>query len=76
MTHLFKIPLQHADMFISHIDIEKHLISYEMRDKNSGILIEPPINNDVFSVLEDRISFSKRFIKHDEVYQIHSTLNL
>lgn len=76
MIHLFKVPLQHADMFISSIDTKNHLISYTMRDKNTGTLIEPPIVNDVFEVLQDRISFSKRQIPHEQVYKIHETLNL
>ncbi len=39
MTHLFKVPMRFADVFISKID--ESGVDYEVRDKNTGLLVEP-----------------------------------
>ncbi len=74
MTHLFKVQLQHSDLFISAIDPIKCLISYEVRDKKTGLLLEPS-SFSKFEVLEDKISFDKRQIPIPIVQQIVETLN-
>lgn len=74
MTHLFKVQLQHSDLFVSAIDPIKKLISYELREKNTGVLLEPS-NFSKFEVLEDRISFDKRQIPIPVVKMIVETLN-
>lgn len=63
MTHLFKIQLQHSDMFIKELDIEKNMIRFQIRDKNNGTLMEaesyvPFIINE----MEQKIEFGARFI--------------
>lgn len=39
MTHLFRWPNQFSDVFVSAIDGE--FITYEVRDKLTGVLMEP-----------------------------------
>jgi hypothetical protein len=39
MTHLFKVQMRFADVFISKIDDQE--VSYEVRDKDTGNLVEP-----------------------------------
>lgn len=39
MTHLFKVPMRYADIFISKIDQEQ--IEYIVVDKDTGVLVEP-----------------------------------
>lgn len=59
MTHLLKIPLDLSDLFIAAID-EKY-ITYQIRDKETGRLLEPP-RKSPYMVLEDKIQFDMRFI--------------
>lgn len=64
MTHLYKVGLQFADMFIRELDTEKNTIRYTIRDKVSGQLLEPEVNVPfIINELEQKIEFSGgRFI--------------
>jgi hypothetical protein len=39
--HLFKFCTNHADLFISSLDLAKKEITYSVRDKETGKLLEP-----------------------------------
>jgi hypothetical protein len=75
MTHLFKIALEHSDMFIRGLDIDNQLIEYQIVDKLSGKPMEP-IKKDKFFVNQDQIVFDKNRTLHIElVSRINQTLN-
>lgn len=59
MTHLFKIPIQNSDMFVKGIDIEKNLITYQVRDKLTGNLLEPEQTvSFTINEVEQKVEFS------------------
>jgi hypothetical protein len=73
MTHLVKIQLQHSDMFVRSLDIEKNLITFQIRDKITGHLLEPEITQPfVVNDPEQKIEFGARFI-HIGLAQIVAT---
>lgn len=39
--HFFKICTQFADLFISDLDLSGKTIAYSVRDKETGIILEP-----------------------------------
>lgn len=72
MTHLYKIQLQLADLFISKIT-DTH-IHYEIRDKETGKLIEPA-KVSPYTVHEGKIHFDMRFITVELAARIVELLN-
>ena len=59
MTHLFKVPLQHSDIFVKEIDLEKSMIRYQIRDKISGNQMESESHVPFFvNETEQKIEFS------------------
>lgn len=63
MTHLVKIQLQHSDMFVKTLDVEKNLITFQIRDKITGNLLEPETTLP-FTVneMQQKIEFGSRYI--------------
>lgn len=41
MTHIYKWTNKFADVFISSINLEREEVSYTVRDKETGVLVEP-----------------------------------
>lgn len=75
MVHLFKVPLQHADMFIRAINLKDSTITYQMLDKITAAPLEP-LKNDKFIVNKGQILFDKnRFIDLQYAQLIDQTLN-
>jgi len=59
MTHLFKVQLQHSDMFVRGIDLEKSTITYQIRDKNTGQSMESETTAPFFiNEVEQKVEFS------------------
>ena len=70
MTHLFKVPLQHADMFIRNItDIT---IEYSVHEK-AGKLLEPVSVTD-YEIKEGKVYFGNKFIPEDYFKYIKQVL--
>ena len=79
MTHLFKVPLQHSDMFVKAIDLEKSSISYQIRDKITGIQMESETLAAPFFIneVEQKIEFSGgRYIAIGLAALINQVLNV
>jgi hypothetical protein len=80
MTHLVKIPLQSADMFVRELDFEKNVITYQIRDKLTGQLIEAETTSE-FKVNgfddrpENKIEFGSRYIQFQLALYIHGVLH-
>lgn len=77
MTHLFKVQLQHSDMFVKEIDFEKTMIRYQIRDKLSGNLMEAELYVPFFiNEVEQKVEFSGgRFIAIGLAALINQVLN-
>lgn len=74
MGHCVKVPLERSDMFIWKIDPDNARIVYDVRDKATGVLLEP--RHDVrFEAVEDRILFDNRHISLDMANAILNTLH-
>jgi len=59
MTHLFKVQLQHSDMFVRGIDLEKGTITYQIRDKNTGQSMESETTTPfIINEVEQKVEFS------------------
>ena len=61
MKHLFKVPLQNSDMFVSSIT-DKH-ITYTVRDVK-GNLLEPESTSEYVEV-DGKVEFGNRFIQSE-----------
>jgi len=61
MIHLFKIELQLSDMFIRELLFDTNTIWYQIRDKQTGALLEPE-SKQKFEIQGDKITFGSRFI--------------
>lgn len=61
MKHLFKVPLQNSDMFVSEIT-DKH-ITYTVRDVK-GNLLEPESTSEYVEV-DGKVEFGTRFIQSE-----------
>lgn len=60
---LYKVPLEHSDLFITHVDLEKATITYTVRDKESGRLLEPESIDSKISVTPDgKANFDNRWL--------------
>lgn len=63
MTHLFKINLQFSDIFIKELNIKNRIITFQIRDKNNGNLMEPETSMPfLINENEEKIEFGARFI--------------
>lgn len=73
MLHLFKVPSATADLFIS--DLNKDEITYSVRDKETGTLLEP-VKTSKFVVQGPNIAFDHiRTIHLGLANKIIETLN-
>jgi len=63
MTHLFKISTPLSDMFISYVIDDT--ITYEVRNKDDGKLLEPKRTSKFSLGSDDNIHFDNRFIPVD-----------
>ena len=57
MTHLFKIPLPHADLFINKIDMEEQIISWQVYDKEGNPM--EPLKTEKYICISGNIFFDK-----------------
>lgn len=78
MTHLFKVQLQHSDMFVRGIDLEKSTITYQIRDKNTGQSMESETTVPFFiNEVEQKVEFSGgRYIAIGLAALINQVLNV
>lgn len=58
---IHKVVLDRADMFIEDINLEKTEIAYEIREKESGKLLEPK-RIGKFEVLGQQVLFDRFFV--------------
>lgn len=71
--HFFKVCLNHADLFISSLDLSAKTIAYSVRDKETGILLEPHFKSKL--VMNDKqVTFDHRFIDLNFAKHIEATL--
>lgn len=60
---LYKVPLEHSDLFITHVDLEKATITYTVRDKESGRLLEPESVDSKITITPDgKANFDNRWL--------------
>lgn len=69
--HYFKINLDRSDLFI--LEINDTQITYEVRDKESGKLLEPK-RTSFYEVLGNQVHFDMRFVPHNTFIHIRRTL--
>lgn len=72
--NLFKVSITHADLFISHLDLSGKTIAYSVRDKETGILLEPHFKSRL-EINESQIMFDSRYIGLGFAKHIETTLN-
>lgn len=70
--HMFKVPLQHSDMFVRGIDFKNKMIEYSIHTQDGGLL--EPIKKSKFTESEVRIDFDGRYIAYDYAVHISNTL--
>lgn len=58
---MVKVPLPNSDLFITDIDFEKEMVSYQIRDKETGALLESK-GVDKCEIEGDMVWFAKRFL--------------
>jgi len=76
MTHLFKVSLQFADMFISKLDFESQMIQFQIRDKETGVTMESESHvKFIVNELDQKIYMGSRFIDLRLALLISTTLN-
>jgi hypothetical protein len=72
--HLFKVELEHSDMFIRGLDFKTQLIEYQIFDKEGKPM--EPLKKDKFVLNKGEIIFDKnRYIASDFASHIASILN-
>lgn len=59
--HVFKLELEYSDIFIYDLDLPNKTITYEVRDKDEGKLMEPRCQSKL-QFTEDKILFDHRHI--------------
>lgn len=63
--HFFKVPSVTSDLFIRSINFDTNRIVYQIRDKETGTLLEPE-RDSLFVASETQIDFDNiRFINFD-----------
>lgn len=72
--HVFKLELERNSLFIHSIDWVNEEIVYEVRDKNTGELVEPKCKSHI-EFGTDRIFFGTRHIVNDLAKHIIGILN-
>lgn len=72
--HLFKIPLLHSDMFVEAIDVVGKTITYELRQKEEGGLLEPK-KTSPYTEYNNQLHFDMRFIDLTVAQKILQTLS-
>lgn len=73
--HVFKIPLDRSDLFITEINREKASITYEVRDKDNGHLLEPR-HTSKLEFYPDKVYFDNRFLPPDQFRHVYTILML
>lgn len=74
MTHLFKIQNQFADVFIKKIN--KDDLIYEVRDKTTGVLMEPERTARYYiDELQKKIHFDERYMSFELFNNAYAALN-
>jgi hypothetical protein len=73
--HIFKVQLDLSDMFIYNIDVDKKLITYEVREKDNGHLLEPR-HNAPLEFYPDKVYFDNRFLTSDLFKHVYFILML
>lgn len=74
MAHLFSVQTPLATLFIRSIDTERKRIVYDVRDKETGILLEPQKDSG-YVIFEGNMRFDHiRFIPIPLLEQIMSTI--
>lgn len=72
MTHLVKIPLNHADMFVRSIG--EGTITYDIRDKEKGTPMEPIVTSPLIAG-DGKLYFDKdRFITFAQFSYLNQVL--
>lgn len=75
MVHLFKVPLQFADMFVRAINLKKGTMEYQILEKDTGIPLEP-VKKDKILIHNGTVLFDKnRPLNLDLAKHIELTLN-
>jgi len=74
MIHLFKVQLQHSDMFIKRLSFTTKMIVYSIRDKVTGNLLEPVKVSKFEEASDGTIKFDERFIATPFAKYIQETL--
>lgn len=62
-----------SDLFIKVIDLEKGSITYDVRDKDTGKLLEPTRTGKL-EVIEETVYFDRFFLPATQVFQLSKTL--
>ena len=70
--HLFKVQLQHSDMFIVAIDLAAETITYQIRE-HTGKLLEP-VKTSGIELHDDKYYFDSRWLHIDLIQHIIETL--
>lgn len=74
MTHIFKWSNKFADVFISSIDDQE--ITYEVRDKDTGVMIEPKRKTKyIVNEVSKMVHFDAREIQVELFGHIYQTLH-
>lgn len=74
MKHLIKIPLQLSDLFVEALDRELKTITYSVRDKEKGLLMEP-LRCSKWELIESDIHFDMRHISVMQAGAVWALLN-
>ncbi len=74
MTHLFKVPLQHSDMFVSALNAENQTITWQIFTKEGKPM--EPVKTEKYTVHNGEFLFDKnRAISLQLAETINETLN-
>ena len=75
MKHLIKIPLENCDIFISELSENEKYISYELRDKITGKLMEKKYDKIKFEIKNNMIYFNNKQMDLDYIIFFNEILN-
>lgn len=72
---MFKWPNKYADVFITMIDLDKEEVQYTVRDKDTGILVEPSKKSKfIVSASNGMVYFDARECPINLFQHIHNVL--
>jgi hypothetical protein len=74
MIHVVKVPLEKADLFIHLFNEDKRLLTYEIRDKETGVRLEPKRTSN-YEIKEGKLMFDMRYITLELGNYINKLLN-